>query len=137
MAVLFTVISMFFTCVTDLCEKKSVSSRTDEALKTIVWYGIIDFAALLVLLVFGLDESSMLPHEFISQKPMILLPPILSSVCFLTAHLSYKYVGVSVRNTFANTDGVFYILLLIIFYATTGNAQFATRFILSGCTVSS
>ena len=57
MAVLFTVISMLFTCVTDLCEKKSVSSRTDEALKTIVWYGIIDFAALLVLLVFIILKS--------------------------------------------------------------------------------
>ncbi|MCR4705758.1 MAG: hypothetical protein K5641_06820 [Lachnospiraceae bacterium] len=41
--------------------------------------------------------------------------------------MAYKYVGVSVRNSFANVDGVFFVLLIVLFHVTTGRAGYVTR----------
>ena len=127
MAIVFTLLSMLMCCAEDLYEKKSVSSRVEDALKTLVWYGIFTAVLLCVLLLFGLDENSLMPHELILNKPVVLLNPIFSYTCLFFALVAYKYVGVSVRNTFANLDGLFYILFLVIYHVLTGNAQFAVR----------
>lgn len=127
MAILFTILSMLMTCGADLYEKKSVKSTTEEVLKTLVWYGIFNAVLLCILLFFGMEEGSPTPFELISKKPVILLPATLNYTCLFFALVAYKYVGVSVRNTFANTDGLFFILLLVIYYLTTGNAEYATR----------
>ena len=127
MAILFTILSMLMTCGADLYEKKSVKSTTEEVLKTLVWYGIFNAVLLCILLFFGMEEGSPTPFELISKKPVILLPATLIYTCLFFALVAYKYVGVSVRNTFANTDGLFFILLLVIYYLTTGNAEYATR----------
>lgn len=37
MALLFTLLSMLMTSVRDLFEKKSVESKTEDALKTVIW----------------------------------------------------------------------------------------------------
>lgn len=68
-----------------------------------------------------------MPHELILNKPAVLLNPICSYTCLFFALASYKYVGVSVRNTFVNVDGLFYILFLVIYHLLTGNAGFAAR----------
>ena len=47
------------------------------------------------------------PHELLLKKPVIALSPILNYVCLFFALAAYKYVGVSVRNTFVNTDSLF------------------------------
>ncbi|MBR1453955.1 MAG: hypothetical protein IJ593_04865 [Lachnospiraceae bacterium] len=127
MAILFTILSMLMTCGADLYEKKSVKSTTEEVLKTLIWYGIFNAILLCILLFFGMEEGSPTPFELISNKPIIVLPAILNYTCLFFALVAYKYVGVSVRNTFANTDGLFFILLLVIYYLTTGNAEYATR----------
>ena len=127
MAVVFTLISMLLTCASDLFEKKSVSSTTEEVLKTLVWYGLFNALPLIMVLLFGMDETSLYPHELMLRKPVILISPILNYTCLFFALAAYKYVGVSVRNSFVNTDGIFYILLLVTYHATTGNAGFATR----------
>ena len=127
MAILFTILSMLMTCGADLYEKKSVKSTTEEVLKTLVWYGIFNAVLLCILLFFGMEEGSPTPFELISKKPVILLPATLIYTCLFFALVAYKYVGVSVRNTFANTDGLFFILLLVRYYLTTGNAEYATR----------
>lgn len=127
MAILFTILSMLMTCGADLYEKKSVKSTTEEVLKTLVWYGIFNAILLCILLFFGMEEGSPTPIELIANKPIIVLPAILNYTCLFFALVAYKYVGVSVRNTFANTDGLFFILLLVIYYLTTGNAEYATR----------
>ena len=107
---------MLMVCGEDLYEKKAVSSRVEEVLKTLVWYGIFNAVVLCALLLFGLDETSLMPHELILNKPVVLLNPICSYTCLFFALVAYKYVGVSVRNTFANVDGLFYILLLVIYH---------------------
>lgn len=127
MAILFTILSMLMTCGADLYEKKSVKSTTEEVLKTLIWYGIFNAILLCILLFFGMEEGSSTPIELITNKPIIVLPAILNYTCLFFALVAYKYVGVSVRNTFANTDGLFFILLLVIYYLTTGNAEYATR----------
>lgn len=127
MAILFTILSMLMTCGADLYEKKSVKSTTEEVLKTLVWYGIFNAILLCILLFFGMEEGSPTPIELITNKPIIVLPAILNYTCLFFALVAYKYVGVSVRNTFANTDGLFFILLLVIYYLTTGNAEYVTR----------
>ena len=127
MAILFTILSMLMTCGADLYEKKSVKSTTEEVLKTLVWYGIFNAVLFCILLFFGMEEGSPTPFELISKKPVILLPATLNYTCLFFALVAYKYVGVSVRNTFANTDGLFFIFLLVIYYLTTGNAEYATR----------
>lgn len=55
MAIVFTLLSMLMVCGEDLYEKKSVTSRVEDALKTLVWYGIFNAVVLCVLLLFGLD----------------------------------------------------------------------------------
>ena len=127
MAIVFTLLSMLMVCGEDLYEKKAVSFRLEEALKTLVWYGIFNAVVLFALLFFGLDETSLMPHELILNKPVVLLSPICSYICLFFALAAYKYVGVSVRNTFANMDGLFYILLLVIYHVLTGKAEFAVR----------
>lgn len=127
MAIVFTLLSMLMVCGEDLYEKKSVTSRVEDALKTLVWYGIFNAVVLCVLLLFGLDETSLMPHELILSKPAVLLNPICSYTCLFFALAAYKYVGVSVRNTFANVDGLFYILFLVTYHLLTGNAGFAAR----------
>ena len=127
MAIVFTLLSMLMVCGEDLYEKKSVSSSVEEALKTLVWYGIFNAIVLCALLFFGLEETSVMPHELILDKPMVLLNSICSYICLFFALAAYKYVGVSVRNTFANVDGLFYILFLVIYHLITGNAGFAER----------
>lgn len=118
---------MLMTCGEDLYEKKAVSSDIEEALKTLIWYGIYNVIVLCVLLFFGMDETSLLPHELIMNKPTVILSPICSYTCLFFALAAYKYVGVSVRNTFANMEGLFYVLFLVIYYLLTGNAGFAAR----------
>ena len=127
MAIVFTLLSMLMVCGEDLYEKKSVASRMEDVLKTLIWYGIFNAVVLCALLLFGLDETSLMPHELILNKPVVLLNPICSYTCLFFAIAAYKYVGVSVRNTFANVDGLFYILLLVIYHVLTGNAGFAAR----------
>ena len=127
MAIVFTLLSMLMVCGEDLYEKKAVSSRVEEALKTLVWYGIFNALVLCALLLFGMDETSLMPHELILNKPVVLLNPICSYTCLFFALAAYKYVGVSVRNTFANVDGLFYILFLVIYHVLTGSAGFAAR----------
>ena len=127
MAIVFTLLSMLMTCGSDLFEKKAVSSTTEEVLKTLIWYGLINLLLLIVMLLFGLDETSLYPHELLLKKPVIALSPILNYVCLFFALAAYKYVGVSVRNTFVNTDSLFYAILLVLYHLTTGNATFATR----------
>lgn len=127
MAYFFTTVSLFFACGEDLFEKKAVSSRTEEVLKTLVWYGIYNFITFCAVLFFGLEDNSLLPHELIIQEPTVVLVPALSFATLVFALAAYKYVGVSVRNSFANLDGLFYILLLVLFYLVTGKASFATR----------
>lgn len=127
MAIVFTILSMLLACGEDLLEKKAVTSKTEEVLKTLVWYGIFNFVVLCAVLALGLEENSLLPHELIAEKPILMLPAALSCAVLLFSLASYKYVGVSVRNSFMNVDGLFYILLLVIFYAVTGKAAFATR----------
>jgi hypothetical protein len=118
---------MLMTSGSDLYEKKSVSSRTEEVLKTLVWYGIFNALLLGVVLLFGMDETSLMPHELLIKTPAIALPPILNYTFRFFSLAAYKYVGVSVRNTFANTDGLFFIVLLVLYHFITGNAQYATR----------
>ena len=127
MAIVFTLLSMLMVCGEDLYEKKAVSFRLEGALKTLVWYGIFNAVVLCALLLFGLDETSLMPHELILNKPVVLLNPICSYTCLFFALAAYKYVGVSVRNTFANVDGLFYILFLVIYHVLTGKAAFAVR----------
>ena len=127
MAIVFTLLSMLLVCGEDLNEKKAVSSRMEDALKTLVWYGIFNAIVLCALLLFELDETSLMPHELILNKPVVLLNPICSYTCLFFALAAYRYVGVSVRNTFANVDGLFYILFLVIYHVLTGNAGFAAR----------
>ena len=127
MAIVFTLLSMLMVCGEDLYEKKAVSSRVEDALKTLIWYGIFNAAVLCALLLFVLDETSLTPLELIANKPAVLLNPICSYACLFFALAAYKYVGVSVRNTFANVDGIFYILFLVIYYVLTGSAGFAAR----------
>lgn len=127
MFLVFTLLSMLLASAQDLLEKKAVTSKTEEVLKTLVWYGIVNGILVCALLAFGMEETSSLPHELIAEHPVVILPAVLSCVTLLFALVSYKYVGVSVRNTFANVDGLFYIVLLIIFYNVTGQASFATR----------
>ena len=127
MAIVFTLLSMLMVCGEDLYEKKAVSSRVEEALKTLIWYGIFNAAVLCAVLLLGLDDTSLTPLELILNKPAVLLNPICSYACLFFALAAYKYVGVSVRNTFANVDGLFYILFLVIYYVLTGNAGFAAR----------
>ena len=127
MAIVFTLLSMLMVCGEDLYEKKSVASRMEDVLKTLIWYGIFNAVVLCALLLFGLDETSLMPHELILNKPVVLLNPICSYTCLFFAIAAYKYVGVSVRNTFANVDGLFYILFLVIYHVLTGNAGFAAR----------
>jgi len=118
---------MLMACGEDLYEKKAVSSRVEEVLKTLVWYGLFNAVVLCALLLFGLDETSLMPHELILSKPAVLLNPICSYTCLFFALAAYKYVGVSVRNTFVNVDGLFYILFLVVYHVLTGNARFAVR----------
>ena len=127
MAIVFTLLSMLMVCGEDLYEKKTVSSRVEDALKTLVWYGIFNAVVLCALLLFGLDETSLMPHELILNKPVVLLNPVCSYACLFFALVAYKYVGISVRNTFANVDGLFYILFLVTYHVLTGNAGFAAR----------
>ncbi|MBR6897601.1 MAG: hypothetical protein IKN24_05465 [Lachnospiraceae bacterium] len=127
MAIVFTLLSMLMVCGEDLYEKKSVASRMEDVLKTLIWYGIFNAIVLCALLLFGLDETSLMPHELILNKPVVLMNPICSYTCLFFAIAAYKYVGVSVRNTFANVDGLFYILFLVIYHVLTGNAGFAAR----------
>lgn len=127
MAVILTVLSMIMACGEDLCEKKSVSARIEEALKTLVWYGIADAVVLCALLIFFYDETLLMPHELILRTPVAVLTPVCSILCLFFALMAYKYIGISERNTFVNVDGMFYIVLLVIYYLRTGNAQFATR----------
>ena len=127
MAVVFTLLSMLMTCASDLFEKRSVSSRTEEVLKTLVWYGIFNAVLLVMVLLFGMDETSLLPHELLSEKPVIILSPLLNYICLFFAIAAYKYVGVSVRNSFVNTDGIFYVILIVLYHLITGNAVFVTR----------
>ncbi|WP_155829559.1 MULTISPECIES: hypothetical protein [unclassified Butyrivibrio] len=127
MAVVFTLLSMLMTCACDLFEKKSVSSKTEEVIKTLVWYGIFNALLLVAVLLFGLDETSLLPHQLILKKPIIIISPILNYVCLFFALVAYKYVGVSVRNSFVNIDGIFFVILLVMYHLITGNADFATR----------
>lgn len=127
MAIVFTLLSMLMVCGEDLYEKKAVTSSMEDALKTLVWYGIFNVVVLCALLIFGLDETSVMPHELILAKPVVLLNPICSYSCLFFALAAYKYVGVSVRNTFANVDGLFYILFLVTYHVLTGNAGFAAR----------
>ncbi len=127
MALIFTILSMLATSGSDIYEKKSVSSTTEEVLKTLVWYGIFNLILLFATLLFGIDETALLPHELIVKNPLTILPPILNYTCLFFALLAYKYVGVSVRNTFSNTDGIFFIVLLVLYYLTTGRANYTTR----------
>jgi len=127
MVIVFTLLSMLMACGEDLYEKKAVSSRVEEVLKTLVWYGLFNAVVLCALLLFGLDETSLMPHELILSKPAVLLNPICSYTCLFFALAAYKYVGVSVRNTFVNVDGLFYILFLVVYHVLTGNARFAVR----------
>lgn len=127
MAIVFTVLSMLMTCGRDLFEKKSVSNSTEDVLKTLVWYGIFNGILLCLLLVFVLDETALPPHELILTKPVVVLSPILNFTCLFFAIFAYKYVGVSVRNTFVNTDGFFFAILLVLYYVLTGHAQYTTR----------
>ena len=93
MAVIFTLLSMLMTCASDLFEKKSVSFKTEEVIKTLVWYGIFNALLLVAVLLFGLDETSLLPHQLILKKPIIIISPILNYVCLFFALVAYKYVG--------------------------------------------
>ncbi len=127
MAIVFTVLSMLLTCGRDLFEKKSVSNSTEDVLKTLVWYGIFNAVLFCLILAFGLDETALPPHELILTKPVIVLSPILNFTCLFFAIFAYKYVGVSVRNTFVNTDGFFFVVLLVLYHVTTGNAQYSAR----------
>lgn len=127
MAIIFTFLSMLMTCGSDLSEKKSVSFSTEEVMKTLVWYGIFNLILFCVLLFVGMDETSLMPHELIWAKPVVLLPPMLNFTFLFFSLVAYKYVGVSVRNTFANTDGVFFVLLMVIYNLITDKAQYITR----------
>lgn len=123
----FTLLSMLLTCGRDLSEKKSVSSKTEEALKTLVWYGILNLFLTVLVILFAMDESSLMPHELIMQKPVVLLSPGLNFLCLFFALVAYKYVGVAVRNTFCNTEGLFFVVTLVLYHLITGNAQYAER----------
>jgi len=57
----------------------------EDALKTLVWYGIFNAVVLCALLLFGLDETSLMPHELILKKPAVLLNPICSYTCLFFA----------------------------------------------------
>lgn len=127
MAIVFTLLSMLMVCGEDLYEKKAVSSSVEDALKTLVWYGIFNAVVLCALLPFGMDETSLMPYELILNKPVVLLNPICICICLFFALAAYKYVGVSVRNTFVNVDGLFYILFLATYHQLKGNAGFAAR----------
>ncbi len=127
MALAFTFVSMLLTSASDLFEKKSVSSRIDEVMKTLVWYGI--FNALLVCAVMFLvvDEISLMPHEVIMETPAIALASLFNYSCLFFALAAYKYVGVSVRNSFINTDGIFFVILIVGYHVLTGKAAYVTR----------
>jgi len=127
MAIVFTLLSMLMACGEDLYEKKAVSSRMEDAMKTLVWYGIFNSILLCGILLFGFDETSLMPHELILSKPEVLLNPLCHYSCLFFGLVAYKYVGVSVRNTFGNVDGIFYILFLVTYHVLTGNAGFAVR----------
>lgn len=118
---------MLLTCGEDLFEKKSISGKTDEALKTMVWYGIFNALLFCVIMLFARGEMTFLPHELIIQKPAVLLVPVIIALCLFFSLLAYKYVGVSVRNTFVNTEGLFFVIIIVIYHLLTGNAQHATR----------
>ena len=135
MVILFTLLSMLSTSGSDLFEKKAVTSKTEEVLKTLVWYGIYNAVLLFAILIFAIDEITAMPLELILNQPVIVLPAILNYACLFFALFAYKYVGVSVRNTFINTDGIFYIILLLIYYFTTGRAQFASRLFTPSTTI--
>lgn len=127
MAIIFTLLSMLMACGEDLLEKKVITSKTEEVLKTLVWYGIFNIILVCVVVAFGLEDTSLLPHELIAEKPVVILPAAFSCAVLLFSLTAYKYVGVSVKNSFANVDGLFYIVLLMIFYLVTGKASFAIR----------
>ena len=90
MAYIFTLLSMLMTSGSDLYEKKSVSSRTEEVLKTLVWYGIFNALLLGVVLLFGMDETSLMPHELLIKTPAIALPPILNYTFRFFSLAAYK-----------------------------------------------
>lgn len=127
MAIVFTIISMLLTCGEDLFEKKSISDKTDDALKTLVWYGIFNALLFCVVMLFASDEMTVMPYELIFKKPAVLLAPVIITFCLFFSLLAYKYVGVSVRNTFVNTEGLFFIIIMVIYHLLTGNAQHVTR----------
>ena len=127
MALVFTLLSMLMTSASDLFEKKSVESTTEDALKTLVWYGIYNAILFCLAFFLGMDETSLMPHELIFKNPAILLSPTFNYLCLLFALVAYKYLGVSVRNTFANIDGLFFVILLVLYHVLTGRAQYATR----------
>lgn len=127
MALLFTMLSMLTTSASDLFEKKSIESSTEDALKTLIWYGICNAILFCLAFFFGMDETSLMPHELILKNPAILLSPALNYLCLLFALIAYKYLGVSVRNTYVNVDGLFFVILLVLYHTITGGAQYATR----------
>ena len=127
MAVIFTLLSMLLASGEDLLEKKAVTSKTEEALKTLVWYSMFNAVVTCLVIAFGMDEAALMPHELVAKNPAVLLSPVLNCLTLLFALLAYKYVGVSVRNSFSNVDGFFFIVLLMIFYSVTGKASFAVR----------
>ncbi|MCR4589791.1 MAG: hypothetical protein K5668_03145 [Lachnospiraceae bacterium] len=96
-------------------------------MKTLIWYGIFNAILMCAVLLFGMDEVSLLPHELIFRKPVIIISPLLNYICLFFALAAYTYVGVSVRNSFVNTDGLFYVVLLVLYHMVTGNASFAVR----------
>ena len=127
MAIIFTIISMLAASTEDFFEKKAISSSTEDALKTLVWYGITNAILLCALLILGMDELTMMPCEVLLSKPIVLLTPAFSCLTLLFALIAYKYLGISERNSFVNVDGFFFIILLVLYHVLTGNADYATR----------
>lgn len=127
MALIFTLLSMLMTSARDLFEKKSVESSTEDVFKTLVWYGIYNAILFCLAFFLGMDETSLMPHELLFKNPAILLSPSFNYLCLLFALVTYKYLGVSARNTFVNIDGVFFVILLVLYHILTGGAQYATR----------
>ena len=118
---------MLMTSASDLFEKKSVESSTEDVLKTLVWYGICNAVLFCLVFFLGMDETSLMPHELLFRNPAILLSPLFNYLCLFFALAAYKYLGVSARNTFANIDGLFFILLLVLYHVLSGEAQYAVR----------
>ncbi|MBE5826690.1 MAG: hypothetical protein E7307_08640 [Butyrivibrio sp.] len=127
MAFLFTFLAMLMTTVCDLYEKKSINSDTEDVLKTIVWYGICNAIMFTLAYTLGLDEISVMPHELVLENPQLLLTTVFNYLCLFFALIAYKYLGVSTKNTFVNIDGLFFVILLVLFHLTTGEAQYARR----------